>query len=104
MTGDAFGEIRAVLDAADDPDALRTHVLAASGLDAATNRPGEAPDNSLEARWARAVAANPQGVLGWLRRTHPPASAQVSGNQKIFDLTLPDGAGRIRVMWMPNGT
>lgn len=103
MSADIFEQVRQTLDAAPDPDRARHDALSRLGtLGSSDWRPGDpAPDNSIDGRWRRALAENPAAVLSALQRQHPPASARVFGNQKEFELTLPDGAGRLVVKFIP---
>jgi hypothetical protein len=100
---DVYEQIRAILDAAEDPDVLRHEVLRRSGdLDRADHRPGDPPPaNTLDARWRRALAANPEALLGALRAQHPPSSARVFGRKNEYELTLPNGGGRLLIKWIP---
>src|SRR5688572_47204 len=100
---DIYAVIKAELEAAENPDELRAKVLSRLGSGGAADawRPGEVPDNSLDARFRRAVATNPEAVLSGIRRTHPPASVKISGSEKVFWITLGDNQGTITVTWQP---
>jgi hypothetical protein len=103
VSADIYEQIRQALDTKPDVDKARHEALRLVKL-RDDRRPGEPPpDNGLDGRWRRALAENPDGVLGALLRQRDPASARVFGNQKEFELTLPDGGGRLIVKWIPDG-
>jgi hypothetical protein len=103
MSVDVYAEIQAIVDAADDPDRLRHEALRlCQAGDATSWRPGDpTPDNSLDGRWRRALAADPSGLLATLQRQHPPSSAKVFGRRNEYELVLPDGAGKLLIKFVP---
>jgi hypothetical protein len=99
---DTLAAIQAALDGATDPDELRHAVLRKIVL-AETWRPGDPPpDQSLDARWRRALAVDPDSVLRQLQTTGPPASVKILPRTKrevVF--TLPDNEGEIHIKFIP---
>jgi hypothetical protein len=100
---DVLAAVQAALDASTDPDQLRHNVLRTMVVAEPTWRPGDPPpDQSLDARWRRVLAADPESILRQLQATGPSASVRILERTKrevVF--TLPNNEGEIHIKFIP---